>query len=89
MAATNFARIKPGAYPHRDTPAHIHAHLYGPRYSERSIEDYWFKGDPRITSAALDRMKELGEEPVIVALERGKDGVWRGVRDVKLKPAPR
>ncbi len=84
-----FRTIKPGAYPHRDTPAHIHAHLYGPRYSERSIEDYWFKGDPRITPNALARMKELGGEPVIVALERGKDGVWRGVRDIKLKPTPR
>ena len=83
-----FRTIKPGAYPHRDTPAHIHAHLYGPRYSERAIDDYWFKGDPRITPNALAKMKELGEEPVIVTLERGKEGLWLGVRNIKLKPTP-
>ncbi|MEY2552071.1 MAG: protocatechuate 3,4-dioxygenase, beta subunit, partial [Verrucomicrobiota bacterium] len=34
-----FRTIRPGAYPHRTTPAHIHAHVYGPGYSERSIDD--------------------------------------------------
>ena len=37
-----FRTIRPGAYPHRATPAHIHAHIYGPEYSERSIDDFWF-----------------------------------------------
>ena len=48
-----FRTIRPGAYPHRTTPAHIHAHVYGPGYSERSIEDYWFKDDPRINEKEL------------------------------------
>ncbi|MGI8481724.1 MAG: protocatechuate 3,4-dioxygenase [Chthoniobacterales bacterium] len=83
-----FRTIKPGAYPHRSTPAHIHAHVYGPGYSERSIEDYWFEGDPRINEKELKNASDQGGHPfvVVVALKRDSDGVWRGVRDIKLAP---
>lgn len=81
-----FRTIKPGAYPHRSTPAHIHAHLYGPDYSERSIDDYWFEGDPRINAKELSKKRDQESMPVIVALKRGGDGVWRGVRDIRIKP---
>jgi protocatechuate 3,4-dioxygenase, beta subunit len=82
-----FHTIKPGAYPHRATPAHIHAHVYGPGYSERSIEDYWFEGDPRINEKELKNASAPGGRPfvVVVALKRDSDGVWRGVRDIKLQ----
>lgn len=82
-----FRTIKPGAYPHRSTPAHIHAHVYGPGYSERSIDDYWFEGDPRINSKERAHAIEQGGNPVIVALQRDGGGVLRGRRDIKLKPA--
>ncbi|MFN2476887.1 MAG: protocatechuate 3,4-dioxygenase [Chthoniobacterales bacterium] len=80
-----FRTIRPGAYPHRTTPAHIHAHVYGPGYSERSIDDYWFKDDPRINEKEVKHAADNGGHPVIVALKRGDDGVWRGVRDIKLQ----
>lgn len=83
-----FRTIRPGAYPHRSTPAHIHAHLYGPDYSERSIDDYWFEGDPRINPKELFHARETGGT-VIVTLQRGNDGVWRGVRDIKIKSVPK
>lgn len=81
-----FRTIKPAPYPHRTTPAHIHAHVYAPNYSERSIDDYWFEGDPFINAKELARVKEQGETPAIVALKRDGDGVLRGVRDITLKP---
>lgn len=84
-----FRTIRPGAYPHRDTPAHIHAHVYGPHYPERAIADFWFKDDPRITADALTKAKENGEAPVIVPLTRDPDGVWRGAREVTLQPTLR
>lgn len=84
-----FRTIKPGAYPHRNTPAHIHAHLYGPDYSERSIDDYWFEGDRRINAKELSNKREQESAPVIVKLGRGSDGVWRGVRDIRIKPVPK
>jgi protocatechuate 3,4-dioxygenase beta subunit len=84
-----FRTIKPGAYPHRNTPAHIHAHLYGPAYSERAIDDYWFEGDPRISATELSRAREQGSTPAIVSLKRGSNGVWKGVRDIRMKPVPK
>lgn len=81
-----FRTIKPAPYPHRTTPAHIHAHLYGPQYSERSIDDYWFAGDPFITPKELAHWKEEGEAPAIISLKRDAEGVWQGVRDITLRP---
>jgi protocatechuate 3,4-dioxygenase beta subunit len=80
-----FRTIRPGAYPHRSTPAHIHAHVYGPGYSERSIEEYWFKDDPRINDGEKAKMAKEGERPVIIEVKRGSDGVWRGERDITLQ----
>jgi protocatechuate 3,4-dioxygenase, beta subunit len=80
-----FRTIRPGAYPHRSTPAHIHAHVYGPGYSERSIDDYWFKDDPRLNDKELKNAAANGAHPVVVELKRGSDGIWRGVRDIKLQ----
>lgn len=82
-----FRTIRPGAYPHRSTPAHIHAHVYGPGYSERSIDDYWFKDDPRINDEELKHQADQGGHPVIVEVKRGTDGVWRGERDITLATA--
>jgi protocatechuate 3,4-dioxygenase, beta subunit len=82
-----FRTIKPAPYPHRTTPAHIHAHVYGAQYSERPIDDYWFEGDPFITAKELAARKEMGTTPVIVGLKRDSNGVWRGVRDITLKSA--
>jgi protocatechuate 3,4-dioxygenase, beta subunit len=82
-----FRTIKPAPYPHRTTPAHVHAHVYASDYSERSIDDYWFEGDPFINAKELARMKEMGATPAIVALKRDGEGVLRGVRDITLKPA--
>jgi protocatechuate 3,4-dioxygenase beta subunit len=82
-----FRTIRPGAYPNRSTPAHIHAHVYGPGYSERWIEEYWFKDDPRINDAEKAKMEQEGERPVIVEVKRDSSGIWRGVRDIKLQAA--
>ena len=79
-----FRTIRPGAYPHRSTPAHIHAHVYGPRFSERSIDDYWFKDDPRINEKELKQQADNGGHPFVVDVKRGSDGVWRGERDIIL-----
>jgi protocatechuate 3,4-dioxygenase beta subunit len=77
-----FRTIRPGAYPHRTTPAHIHAHVYGPGFSERSIDDFWFKDDARINEAELKKMSDQGAHPAIIDVKRGADGIWRGERDV-------
>lgn len=81
-----FRTIKPAPYPHRTTPAHIHAHVYGKDYSERSIADLWFEGDRFITPEAIQHARKEGETPAVVALKKDAEGVWRGTRDITLKP---
>lgn len=78
-----FRTIKPAPYPGRDFPAHIHATLSAPAYPEDWIDDYWFTGDPLITSAKRATLTGRGGFNSIVALTR-TDGVWHGQRDIRL-----
>lgn len=80
-----FRTIKPGAYPHHDSPAHIHATLSGSNYHEYWIDDYWFAGDSRITQQKLSTLTGRGGFSPIINLKRDAEGVWRGVRDLKLQ----
>src|SRR2546423_6069061 len=68
-----FRTIRPGAYPHRSTPAHIHAVVYGSGYSERAIDDFWFKDDPRINDAELKRQADNGGPPRFIGVDRGEE----------------
>ena len=80
-----FRTIKPAQYPLRDTPAHIHYTLTGVNFREYWIDDVWFEGDDLITPEI--KRKQLsgrgGFEPIL-KLEKGADGVLRGVRDIQL-----
>jgi protocatechuate 3,4-dioxygenase beta subunit len=80
-----FRSIKPAPYPHRTTPAHVHAQIYSDKIPEYTVDEYWFDGDQFIN----DEQKKLlltgrGGPGSIVKLTRDSDGVLRGVRDIKL-----
>jgi protocatechuate 3,4-dioxygenase beta subunit len=77
-----FLTIKPAPYPHRRTPAHIHVHVYGPGFSERSIGDYWFEGDAFLTQEVIDKAAADGARPYVVSLKRDLHGILRGTRDI-------
>jgi protocatechuate 3,4-dioxygenase, beta subunit len=79
-----FRTIKPGAYPHRNTPAHIHVHLYGPGIREHSIEEYRFADDPRLSAKEREEAKGKARYSPVVAVMRRGDATWEGVRDIKL-----
>jgi protocatechuate 3,4-dioxygenase beta subunit len=82
-----FRTIRPAAYPGGDTPAHIHAGVFG-RGVRYWINDYWFADDPLITPKQRKRVDEAeGSGKVIVTLKRDDKGVWRGTRDIILKKA--
>lgn len=76
--------IKPGPYPERPDPAHIHYTLTGPDFPEYYIDDVWFEGDPRITPAERSRRSGRGGFNAILRLTRDAEGAWRGTRDIKL-----
>jgi len=80
-----FNTIKPAPYPHRTTPAHIHAQIYSDTIPEYGIDEYWFEGDRFIN----DQQKKLlltgrGGPGSIVNLTRGAYGTLSGHRDIIL-----
>jgi protocatechuate 3,4-dioxygenase beta subunit len=80
-----FRTIKPGSYPNSRNPAHIHAYVSGPGYPEYWIDEYHFEGDPFISATESARFDGKGSLSPILKLERGKDGILRGVRDIKIE----
>jgi protocatechuate 3,4-dioxygenase beta subunit len=80
-----FRTIKPGSYPNSRNAAHIHAYISSPDYPEYWIDEYLFEGDPFITSADREKFGGKGTFSSILTLQRGSDGVLRGVRDIKVE----
>ena len=76
-----FKTIRPGAYPGQDIPAHIHMTVVAPAHRVRYL-DYWFEGDPLITS---DLRRRLDAGTVVVELARTPDGAWTFERDIRLE----
>ena len=80
-----FRTIKPAPYPKRTTPAHIHAQIYSAQIPEYAIDEYWFEGDPFITPEEKAKLLTgRGGFSSIIKLTRNNDGVWSGVRNIKL-----
>lgn len=69
-------------------PAHIHAHIFGEGIQEHFLHEFWFKGDHGISAEDRDRFLRLGEFSPVVTLTKGSDGVWRGIRNIRVRPAP-
>ena len=80
-----FRTIKPGPYPGRPDPAHIHMTVQGAGYPEFWIEGLWFEGDPRIKREMRARLSKRGGFDPIIRLTKDKDGAWRGTRDIQLE----
>jgi protocatechuate 3,4-dioxygenase beta subunit len=71
-----------------DEPAHIHVHIWANGMPEHFLHDFWFAGDSRIPAGDRQRLAARGAFSPIVQLQPGKDGVARGVRDIRVRPAP-
>ena len=79
-----FQTIKPGPYPHRNTPTHIHVSYAGRNRAEDWLDDYWFAGDSRINAETLKLITGRGGGNSIIKLQRDAHGILRGVRDLML-----
>jgi protocatechuate 3,4-dioxygenase beta subunit len=82
------ATIRPGHYPGRLDPAHIHATVQEGRGAEGYINDFVFEGDPRVTPTYRTQVRNRGGSG-IVRLARGPDGIWRGERTIVLRDVGR
>jgi protocatechuate 3,4-dioxygenase beta subunit len=80
--------IRPGHYPNARIPAHIHARLSAPGGAAADIPEFWFEGDPFVTAEMAAPLAAQGRFSPLVQLTKGSDGVWRGLRDIRL-PARR
>ena len=78
-----FSTIKPAPYPNRAQAAHIHMTLTGRNFKEDWIDSILFEGDKFIT--AQERNVKRGGFNPILKLEKGTDGILRGVRDIQLE----
>jgi protocatechuate 3,4-dioxygenase beta subunit len=75
--------IKPGTYPSRSDPAHVHMTLQHAGEPERYIDDLVFEGDPLLTAEHRARLRQRGGSGISV-LRRGGDGVFQVTRDIYL-----
>ncbi|MEP6920001.1 MAG: protocatechuate 3,4-dioxygenase [bacterium] len=80
-----FRTIRPGAYPGRQIASHIHAYVSGAGYPEYWIDEYVFASDSLLGEDVKQKFQGLANFSPVLNLTRGTDGVWRGVRDIKVE----
>lgn len=79
-----FETIRPGAYPGRDDPAHIHMIVKEPGRREYWIDEVVFDDDPRVTARYRAAQGNRGGSGII-RLRRDGTGTWAGRRDIILE----
>lgn len=83
--AYEFRTSRPASYPGSRIQQHIHAKLSGAGYPEQGVDEYWFDDDPFVTASMRERFKDQGHFSSILKLTRDRDGVFQGVRDLRIK----
>jgi protocatechuate 3,4-dioxygenase beta subunit len=77
-----YRTIRPAGYPNARIPQHIHYEIATPGY-QKEVTEIFFADDTRLTNEDRAAAKKKNGPP-IVTLQRGKDGVLRGVADFSL-----
>lgn len=80
-----FETTRPGGYPGRRDPAHIHVKAYGAGYAERWLTDFLFDDDPRLTEENRARYRDLGSFSPVLKPARDAAGVLRCTRDIRME----
>lgn len=78
-----FDTIRPGSYPGRDVPEHIHMHVIEPGRATYYIDDAMFRDDPKLTPRQARHLSNGRGGVGIVTPER-RDGQWIVRRDIVL-----
>lgn len=78
-----FDTIRPGAYPGRSVPEHIHMHVIEPGRGTYYIDDVTFDDDPLLTPAHRRRTEGRGGEG-LGHPQRDAEGRWQLRRDIVL-----
>lgn len=78
-----FDTIRPGAYPSRAIPEHIHLHVIEPGRCTYYIDDVQFTDDPRL-GAGAKAAREAARAGSGLVTPVMRDGRWNAVRDIVL-----
>jgi protocatechuate 3,4-dioxygenase beta subunit len=78
-----FYTLKPGTYPNRSAPAHIHPVILEPDGKYYWIEEYLFEDDPLLTEKEISKTSPRGGNSGILSLKKEGD-LWVGERDIIL-----
>lgn len=77
-----FDTIRPGSYPSRDTPQHIHMHVIEPGCAAYYIDDVMFTDDPLLTARERRRKPARAGSGIVTPIR--SDGRWLVTRDIRL-----
>lgn len=78
-----FMTVRPGAYPGRDEPAHIHMVVKEPDKNEYYIDEILFDDDPLVTPDRLNKLKNRGGSGVLHLVDVGR-GLSKAGRNIYL-----
>ena len=79
-----FITIRPGHYPQRNAPQHVHMHVIEPGFCTYYIASIHFDDDP-LLSDATRRSEDAGRGGSgLTHPTRGADSVWHVRRDIQL-----
>lgn len=79
-----FQTIRPGPYPGRTTPQHIHLHIIEPGRCNYYIGDLMFNDDPRMTAAIRKHEQSAyGGSGVVGPVGDATTG-WQAIRNIRL-----
>lgn len=68
-----FYTLKPGTYPSRSAPAHIHAVILEPDGKYYWIEEFLFKGDPLLSDKDVNKNLPRGGDDFVLTLKKQDD----------------
>lgn len=78
-----FYTLRPGAYPGRQNPEHIHPIIKEPGYSEYWIDEYLFADDPILRTLENTREQKRGGSGIIT-VSKDRNGFQIAKRDIIL-----
>jgi len=79
----SFYTLKPGIYPDRSAPAHIHPTILEPNGKYYYLNSYHFEGDPLLTKNETSPESPRGGSSGLITLRKEGD-LWVGKRDFVL-----
>lgn len=78
-----FFTLKPGIYPNRSVPAHIHITVLEPNGKYYWLNSYHFSGDDLLTGKETNPKSPRGGDAGLLTLKK-EGNVWVGTRDIIL-----